>query len=103
MKQRRPRKPAAPAKPIVPVPASELTGTHLIEGIKNLSDDQLMAELVAAEQAESWFLTQVRELEEGDELRPLLDAAASHARVAREVVAIVATLRAEKKKAEQEE
>ncbi len=102
MKQRRPRKPATPARPIEVVPASDLTGTHVIEGIKGLSDEKLMEELAAAEQAESWFLTQVKALGEGDELRPLLEAAASHARVVREVVAIVVTLRAEKKKAEKD-
>lgn len=91
---RRRRKP----KRFLHMPATPLEGMDMVDGLQKLSDEALRSELKDATNAEAWL----RGMSEGfkgldESLVGPFTKAAGHARIVREVIALMLFLRQDKK------
>jgi hypothetical protein len=89
-------------KQIPQIPPTDLESTEFIDRLKQDSDEDLVAALGAATQCESWFYGLAESLKDDEVLAGRMTVAAAHARISREVMAIILALRAEKKGGKQD-
>ena len=84
-------------KQLPQVAPSRLEDTAGIDSLKKLSTEELKRDLVGATQMESWMQTMAASPTLDEELKGAMIMSAFHARITREVMALLIVMRDEKK------